>query len=98
MDAANSDKKPCLPAPALRPFIKSYAGFRVCGLTANEIVGLPSRHIDLIISFGAPIDIIRMPGGAQRPAAYTALVAGLQDAPAIIRQGREAYGMHVFLT
>ncbi len=98
MDTSNPDMSTRLPAPALRPFIKSYAGFRICGLTVDEIVGLPSRHIDLLISFAAPLEVVRMPNRAQRPGSYTALVAGLQDAPAIVRQGTEAYGMHVFLT
>jgi len=98
METSNLDTSARLPAPALRPFIKSYAGVRVRGLTVDEVVGLPSRHIGLLISFADPIDIVRMPDRAQRPAAYTALVAGLHGAPAIIRQGIEAHGMHVFLT
>jgi len=33
----------------------------------------------------------------QRPTAFTALVSGLQDAPAIVRQDRDVSGLHVFV-
>ena len=52
-----------LPAPALRPFITQYAGFRVSGLPSGIHVGLPSSDVDLIISLGQPI---RSAANAQR--------------------------------
>jgi AraC-like DNA-binding protein len=58
--------------------------------------GLPSRHLDLFISLAQPIDITRMPG-AQSPGAYSAFVAGLQQAPALVRMGGELDCLHVFL-
>jgi AraC-like DNA-binding protein len=51
----------------------------------------------LIISLGRPIDVVQMPNSTQRPSAFTALVSGLQEAPAIVRQGRDAFGLHVFI-
>src|SRR5204863_7465439 len=48
-------------------------------------------------SLGRPIDIVQMPTSAQRPSAFTALVSGLQDAPAIVRQGDDVFGLHVFI-
>lgn len=87
-----------LPAPVLRPFITHYAGFCISGLPPGTFMGLPSRHVTLIISFAEPIEILSSPGEPQRPAAYEALVAGLQDAPAVVRQRPEAHGVHVFLT
>ncbi|HTX23577.1 MAG TPA: helix-turn-helix domain-containing protein [Steroidobacteraceae bacterium] len=88
----------CLPAVALRPYICGYAGFRISGLPPGTIIGSPSRNIHLIISFGAPITVLRMPDRSRSPAAYQALVGGLQLGPALVRQDSEAYGMHVFLT
>jgi AraC-like DNA-binding protein len=85
------------PAPALRPFITRYAGFRVSGVPPGVNVGSPKSDIDLIISLAHPIDVVQMPGSTQRPSAFTALVTGLQDAPAIVRQGGEAFGVHVFI-
>ena len=87
-----------LPAPSLRSFIMEYAGFCISGLTPGTFVGLPSRKIDLVISLDEPINVIQMPNPSHRPAAHRALIAGLQDGPAVIRQGSTAHGMHVFLT
>jgi len=86
-----------LPAPVLRPFISQYAGFRFSGLPPGVHVGLPSSDVDLIISLGGPIDLVQMPNTTQRPSAFTALVGGLQQAPVIVRQTGEAFGVHVFI-
>ena len=86
------------PAVPLRPFIAHYAGFRADGLTPGMETGLPSRHVHLIISLGAPIDVVGMPSATQGPASFTALVSGLQDAPAKIRRGDNLAIVHVFLT
>jgi AraC-like DNA-binding protein len=86
-----------LPAPALRPFISQYAGFRFSGLPPGVHVGLPSTDVELIFSLGRPIDVLRMPNSSQQPSAFTALVGGLQDAPVHVRQTGEAFGLHVFI-
>jgi AraC-like DNA-binding protein len=59
--------------------------------------GLPSSAVDLIISLGRPIDVIQMPNSNQRARALTTLVSGLQDAPAVVRQGADVFGLHVFI-
>jgi len=92
-----SDTTVNLPAPVLRPFITQYAGFRVSGLPPGIHFGLPSSDVDLIISLGRPIDVIKMPSSTQRPSAFTAFVSGLQHAPAIVRRGHDAFGLHVFI-
>jgi AraC-like DNA-binding protein len=86
-----------LPAPVLRPFITQYAGFRVSGLPSGVHFGLPSSDVRLIISLGHPIEVVQMPNSMQRPSVLTALVSGLQEAPAVIRQDRDAFGLHVFI-
>jgi hypothetical protein len=86
-----------LPAPQLCPFITQYAGFRASGLPSGVHFGLPSSSIDLIISLGHPIELIQMPNSMHRPSAFTALVSGLQDGPAIVRQESDAFGLHVFI-
>src|SRR5712675_1266401 len=97
MSSPISDTAVSLPAPGLRPFITEYAGFRVSGLPPGIHFGLPSSDVDLIISLGRPIDVAQMPNSTQRPSAFTALVSGLQGAPAIVRQGSDAFGLHVFI-
>ncbi len=97
MSSPISDTAVSLPAPGLRPFITQYAGFRVSGLPPGVHFGLPSSDVDLIISLGRPIDVVQMPNSTQRPSTFTVLVSGLQDAPAIVRQGGDAFGLHVFI-
>jgi AraC-like DNA-binding protein len=98
MGGAIPQTSTCLPAAALRPYISCYAGFRISGSPPGTIIGQPSRNIDLIISFAAPITVIQMPDRARSPAAYQALVGGLQVGPALVRQESEAHGIHVFVT
>jgi AraC-like DNA-binding protein len=86
-----------LPAPALRSLITRYAGFRVSGLPSGVHFGLPSSEVHLIISLGHPIEVVQMPNPVQRPSALTALVSGLQDAPAVVLQDRSAFGLHIFI-
>lgn len=97
MGGSISDTAVSLPAPGLRAFITQYAGFRVSGLPPGLHCGLPSSDVHLIISLARPIDVVRMPNRAQPSASFSALVSGLQHAPAIVRQGRDAFGLHVFI-
>ena len=87
-----------LPAAALRPFIRHYAGYHFTGLSPGTLAGLPSSCIDLIISLDAPIELLRAPDAAQHPGSYQALLAGLQDRPAIVRGTDRALGLHLFFT
>jgi hypothetical protein len=98
MSSPISDKAISLPALALRPFMTQYAGFRVSGLPPGAHFTFPSSDVDLIISLGRPIDVVQMPNSTQPPAAFTALVSGLHDAPAVVRQGSDAFGLYVFFT
>jgi AraC-like DNA-binding protein len=84
------------PALALRPFVSHYAGTRMRDVPHGIHAGLPSRHLDLIVSLARPIEIARMPG-SQSPGAYRAFVAGLQQAPALVRMGGDLDCLHVFL-
>lgn len=98
MSLPSSNTAVALPAPVLRPFIAHYAGFYAQALGPATHAGLPSRHIHLIISLGKPIEVLRMPRPGHYPATFPALVAGLQDAPAIVRHAGNLHGLHVFLT
>jgi AraC-like DNA-binding protein len=86
-----------LPAPPLRAFISHYAGARFEGLPPGTHAGLPSRHAHLIISFVEPIELLRAPS-RQQPGRFTALVTGLHDSPALVRQGDRVHLVHVFFT
>jgi len=97
MSTPVSETAVSLPAPALRHLITGYAGFRASGVPPGTHFGLPSSDVDLIVSLSRPIEVVQMPNSAQRPAAFTALVSGLQDAPAVVRQGGDVFGLHVFI-
>jgi AraC-like DNA-binding protein len=97
MNSSSSNHAARLPADSLRPFISHYAGATMKGLPPGTHAGLPSRHVDLIISLDRPVDVIRMPSTAQHPGTFAALVSGLQDAPALVRQGGDFEGIHCFL-
>jgi len=85
------------PARALRPFINQYAGFRVSGQAPSLHFGLPSSNVNLIISLSGPIDLVQMPNSVQRPSPLAALVSGLHDVPAVVRQSSDTFGLHVFM-
>jgi AraC-like DNA-binding protein len=97
MSSPMSEAAVSLPAPQLRPFITRYAGFRHSGLPPGVHIGHPSTEVDLIISLDARFDVLEMPNSTQRPASFRALVSGMQDAPALVRQGDEVFGIHVFI-
>jgi AraC-like DNA-binding protein len=97
MNDSVSNPAVSLPTPPLRAFISHYAGMRAQGLPPGIHAGLPSRHVHLIISLAGPIEVVRMPSAAQNPGAFAALVTGLQGAPAMVRQGGDLEGLHLFL-
>ncbi len=90
------DQAVAVPALPLRPFVSHYAGSRMRDVPPGQHAGLPSRHLDLIVSLAKPIEILRMPG-AQSPGLYRAFVAGLQQTPALVRMGGDLDCLHVFL-
>ena len=94
----SSDHAVSLSAPVLRLYIAHYAGYYAKGLAPGTHTGLPSRDVHIVISLDQPIDIVRMPRTSARAAAFASFVSGLQDKPAIVRNGCSVHGMHVFLT
>lgn len=71
------------PAPALRPLIDAYVGYRVAGRPGIHR-GLPSRHLTLIASIGEPIDVVAQTDPRQAPARYRFVAGGLQARPAVM--------------
>ncbi|HXZ84285.1 MAG TPA: helix-turn-helix domain-containing protein [Myxococcota bacterium] len=99
MSAAPSEEhREGRPAPCLRPFIARYGGSRRSGFAPREHGATPSRHLTLIVSFGAPIEIAAMPRQRRRPGRFQAFVAGLHDAPARVRDDGASDLVHAFVT
>lgn len=88
----------CWPAPALRPWIDRYVGYRLLGGPAGVHRGLPSRHMTFIVSIGSPIDVIAQTSPTQRPAAYRCVLSGLQASFALIAHDGNQEGVAIELT
>jgi AraC-like DNA-binding protein len=98
MTTLESDFAVSSPAPALRPYIANYTGFRAYGLRPSMHSGLPTHSAGLIISLAEPIDIARMPDARQAPSEFGALVSGLQVGPTSVRYGDSRDGLFIHLT
>ena len=85
------------PAPALRPVIDGYVGYRTTGAPGLHR-GLPSRHLTLIISIGEPIDVVAQTDPHQAPDRYRFVAGGLQARPALIATPAVQEGIAVELS
>ena len=98
MTAPVSESVTGRPAPALRPYVERYTGYRQEGFAPGVHRGLPSPYLTFIISLADPVDIAGMPDPAQAPGAYQAFVGGLHAAPATIRHEGTQVGVSLQLT
>jgi AraC-like DNA-binding protein len=80
-----------LPAPALRPFIAAYVGYRQAGVPPARHRGLPSPYLTVIFTLDDPLTLAGHPDPRQPPGSYRTLVGGLHTAPALITHpGRQS--------
>jgi AraC-like DNA-binding protein len=86
------------PSSELQHAVLRYAGINVNGVVPGIDTALPSRHIHLFISLGAPIQILGTPNRCQSPSSFAAFVCGLQDGPRRVRRGTSIELLHIFLT
>ena len=86
-----------VPAPALRPFVAWYGGYRESGLPPGRHRGLPSPYLTLIITLDDQLQLAVHPDPLRPPSRYTTLLGGLHTTPAIIsHQGRQS-GIQLYL-
>jgi AraC-like DNA-binding protein len=86
------------PAPALRPWVERYVGYRLEGAGGTIHRGLPSPYMTLIASIGAPIDVVAQTHPSQGPERYRVVLGGLQDNAARIALAPVEEGVAVQLT
>ena len=98
MGERSSDFAIGLPDPSLRAFVGRYVGYELLGFEPGVHVGMPSRFLTFIVSFGRPVDVAVMPDPAQTPQKLFALVSGLTSAPALIRHDGNERGIQVEIT
>ncbi|MGW9426533.1 helix-turn-helix domain-containing protein [Streptomyces decoyicus] len=86
------------PAPSLRPYVSSYAGYRQAGVPPGRHRGLPSPRLTLIFTLDEPLTLAGHPDPGQAPGTYGTLIGGLHTSPALItHQGRQSgiqVGLH----
>lgn len=91
-----ADAVTAAPARRLAPLVSSYSGNRYEGFSPGTHLGLPSRHLTVVVSLGAPLDV-----AAERAHAFgsfTALAAGLHTTPAVIAHEGSGYTVSFELT
>jgi len=86
------------PAPALVASVRRYVGYRLTGVPPGVHLGLPSRHLTVVLSLAGPVRMAAMPDPAQAPAAFQALAGGLATRPAVIVQDAVQEGVQLELT
>lgn len=86
------------PAPALRPYVSTYCGYRMDAAPPSTHQGVPSGHLTFLLCLEGAVELLRMPDPARPPATFTAFVGGLHDAPAVIAQGSAQAGIQLGLT
>jgi AraC-like DNA-binding protein len=86
------------PAPALRPFIAWYSGYRQAGLPPARHRGLPSPYLTVIFTLDDPLVLAAHPDPRQAPASYRILVGGLHTAPALITHDGRQSGVQLQLS
>jgi len=79
-----SEAAASLPAPALRPFIARYNGYRQAGVPPARHAGLPSPYLTVIFTLDEPLTIAAHPDPAQPGGDYVTLAGGLHSVPALI--------------
>lgn len=83
------------PAPALRPYVAFYSGYRQSGLAPAVHRGLPSPFLKLIFTLDDPLVVAAHPDPRQAPGSYSSLLGGLHLAPALITHDGSQSGVQV---
>jgi AraC-like DNA-binding protein len=87
-----------VPAPALRPFIAGYAGFRQAGVPPATHRGLPSPYLTVIFTLDDPLTITAHADPRQPPASYRNLVGGLHTSPALVTHDGRQSGIQLLVS
>lgn len=80
---------------ALEGLVDRYEGYQLSGFAPATHQGLPSRYLTFVVSLADPVDLAVLPDSTQRGVRLRALVAGLHQAPAVIRHDGDQHGIHV---
>jgi len=95
-DVVEEYAEAALPA-ALRPYVASLTGYRLSGFAPGTHVGMPSRHLTLILALDDGITLSGNTLGSTR-VRFDAVVAGLHTGPARVHHEGEQRGIQLALT
>lgn len=84
--------------PQLGAHVVSYTGYRENTRGPIRRREVPSGIITLIISFGEPLRLVRMPDPRLPASTFTSFVAGLHTTPAVTEHDGTQHGIEVRLT
>lgn len=86
------------PAPALRPLVGWYSGYRQAGLPPGRHRGLPSPYLTLIVTLDDPLIVVEHPDPRQPASQHGVLVGGLHTVPALITHDGRQSGIQLQVT
>jgi AraC-like DNA-binding protein len=86
------------PSARLAPFVRDYVGYHYEGIGTGTHLGMPSRHVTVVISLDRPTQMLRMPEPRQAPADFAALAGGLHTRAAVIGFQDSMCGVQLALT
>lgn len=79
------------PAPALRPYVAFYSGYRDVDVPPARHRGLPSPYLTLIFTLDDPLTVAQHVDRRVAPSSFDVLVGGLHTVPAlIVHNGRQS--------
>jgi AraC-like DNA-binding protein len=86
------------PAPALRPFVGHYTGYRQRGIAPAVHRGLPSPYLTMIFTLDEPLVVSSHPDPAQPGGVFETLIGGLHTSPAMITHDGRQSGLQLALS
>lgn len=94
--AAGVDFARRLPAAPLRPYVSSYAGYRLSGFGAGTHVGMPGPELTVIVAIDSTVDISDSP--RQGACSFETLASGISATPVTISHDGNQHGIQLSLT
>lgn len=81
------------PAPAVRPWVATYTGYRMDAGPSGVHHGVPSPHLTFLLCLDGAVEML-----GDSPGRFNAIVGGLHYEPALIAQGEAQTGVQMRLS
>jgi AraC-like DNA-binding protein len=86
------------PSALVCDYVDGYSGYDMRGFPPGQHMGLPSRHLTLVVQFDAPITLSRFPDGSSQPQRFDSLIGGFHTTPAVIEHDGNQRGVQLHIT